>query len=117
MCIDQNADIQGEWGSNVEESPFAQVLWRAMTKKVLVVYNPSISFYSRIWCCYEIYLALKKRTENPAFAIHTIGIPDRKVKFDFEDHFGGHDGDRFVKLRCSDLERFRKGCCGGDALG
>jgi len=103
LCIDQNADIQGELGGSVEESPFAQVLWRAMTKRVLVVYNPAISLYSRIWCCYEIFLAIKKQTEDSTFTIQTIGIPARKVKNDFEDYFGGHDGDRFVKLRCSDI--------------
>merc|ERR1719188_2063273 len=75
LCIDQNADIQGELGGSVEESPFAQVLWRAMTKKVIVLYNPEISLYTRIWCCYEIFLAIKKQTEDSAFTIGTIGIP------------------------------------------
>merc|ERR1712050_38124 len=102
LCIDQNADIQGELGNSVEESP-AQVLWRAMTKKVLVVYNPAINLYTRIWCCYEIFLAIKKQTENSDFTVQAIGMPARKVKSDFEDHFGGQDGERFVKLRSSDI--------------
>ena len=64
MCVDHNADIQGVLGSRVEESPFAQVLLSAKTKETLVVYNPAIGLETRIWCCYEIYLAIKYDDHN-----------------------------------------------------
>merc|ERR1712113_993551 len=32
-----------------------------------------------------------------------MGVPARKTKNDFENFFGGHDADRFWKLRSSDI--------------
>eukprot|EP00929_Paragymnodinium_shiwhaense_P101242 TRINITY_DN64188_c0_g1_i1.p1 TRINITY_DN64188_c0_g1~~TRINITY_DN64188_c0_g1_i1.p1 ORF type:complete len:630 (-),score=121.51 TRINITY_DN64188_c0_g1_i1:19-1908(-) len=52
----QNLDI-GQLISVPSKSPFSLAL--RQSEYMLVIPNSSVSIYSRIWCCYEAYLALE----------------------------------------------------------
>jgi len=54
----QNGDVGAMLGRNPMESPFARAL--ATAKYVLVIPNRRQSLYTRLWCVFEIHLALKR---------------------------------------------------------
>lgn len=54
----QNGDIRSMLGDNPGESPFAKALETA--KYVLVVPNQHQSLYSRLWCVFEMDMALQR---------------------------------------------------------
>lgn len=51
----QNLDISELLNVPIEKSPFAKALNSA--KCVIVIPNRFVSIYTRLWCCYEAYLA------------------------------------------------------------
>eukprot|EP00434_Breviolum_minutum_P039835 symbB.v1.2.035380.t1/scaffold4749.1/size37708/2 len=53
----QNLDLDEFIGGNLLQSAFALALHRAT--HLLVVPNPSVGVYSRLWCVYEAYLGAK----------------------------------------------------------
>lgn len=63
LAIDQNADITAVIGDEGPmNSPFARVLQQA--DEVLVVHNKAVNLYARVWCVYEMYLALQTQSER-----------------------------------------------------
>ena len=72
LGINQNADIGGELGSDVLASPFALALKGC--EQFVVIQNLKVALYSRVWCCLEAYLALKRREDHPEFSIRTFGM-------------------------------------------
>lgn len=66
--VNQNADIAGELGDSPQESPFAVVLRSAL--EVVIVFNDHVDLYSRVWCCYEMYLALEWEKD-----VRSVGNP------------------------------------------
>merc|ERR1712216_723277 len=55
FSINQNADIQGELGTSVLESPFAAVLGNV--QQLVVLFNLSTDLYTRVWCVLEGFIA------------------------------------------------------------
>jgi hypothetical protein len=68
LSINQNADISGELGASPEESPFAKVMKQA--DQVVVVFNDMTDLYRRVWCCFEMFLALDWKKD-----VRAIGAP------------------------------------------
>ena len=63
LAIDQNADITAAIGDEGPmNSPFARVLRQA--DEVLVVHNKAVNLYARVWCVYEMHLALQTQSER-----------------------------------------------------
>lgn len=68
FAVNQNANISEELGSNPEESPFAKVMREAL--EVVVVFNDTVDLYSRVWCCFEMFLALEWQKD-----VRAVGAP------------------------------------------
>lgn len=78
LSIDQNASIQGTLGSDVLQSPFARVL--EQSAEMLIVYNPRVMLYSRVWCCLEAHIGAKKSAAG-TLRLRAFGIgPDQIYK-------------------------------------
>ena len=80
----QNLDLEEFIGGNLNESAFALALRKA--SYLLVVPNPSMEVYSRLWCVFEAYLGAKwnkiyllpvvpDRRETYRYWFRTIGCP------------------------------------------
>eukprot|EP00747_Dinoflagellata_sp_TGD_P058647 gnl/TRDRNA2_/TRDRNA2_151214_c0_seq2.p1 gnl/TRDRNA2_/TRDRNA2_151214_c0~~gnl/TRDRNA2_/TRDRNA2_151214_c0_seq2.p1 ORF type:complete len:340 (-),score=65.68 gnl/TRDRNA2_/TRDRNA2_151214_c0_seq2:86-1105(-) len=82
FAINQNANIQGELGGDVLQSPFAKVLTQC--DKVVVLFNMSRSLYTRVWCVLEMYLATKKQADEPIFIIEAVGVQGKDQTMDKE---------------------------------
>lgn len=80
FAINQNANIQGELGTTILESPFAKVL--LASQRVIVLFNLSMDLYTRVWCVLEGYLAAKKLNDDPTFTILPVGIQGAGQAFD-----------------------------------
>eukprot|EP00747_Dinoflagellata_sp_TGD_P222886 gnl/TRDRNA2_/TRDRNA2_94557_c0_seq1.p1 gnl/TRDRNA2_/TRDRNA2_94557_c0~~gnl/TRDRNA2_/TRDRNA2_94557_c0_seq1.p1 ORF type:complete len:347 (+),score=61.78 gnl/TRDRNA2_/TRDRNA2_94557_c0_seq1:107-1147(+) len=103
FAINQNANIAGELGSDVMESPFAQVL--RSCRQVIVVYNPVVDLYSRVWCCLEIYLAVQKEeTEPDTFSIKTVGMVPLSVHSAFRDAIGPENREN-IKILATEIRQ------------
>ncbi|CAJ1344624.1 unnamed protein product, partial [Effrenium voratum] len=50
----QNLDMERLLAVDISESPFAKALQKS--SHLLVVPNPTVGVYSRLWCVYEAYL-------------------------------------------------------------
>ena len=78
LAIDQNADIQAAIGDGgPSSSPFAKVLQQS--DEVLVVHNKTINLYSRVWCVYEMHLALQTQAkrveaEEATLQLRSVGM-------------------------------------------
>ncbi|CAL1160176.1 unnamed protein product [Cladocopium goreaui] len=79
----QNLDLDEFIGGNLSESAFALALQKA--SYLLVVPNPSMGVYSRLWCVFEAYLGAKwnkiyllpvvpDRQETCTYWFQTVGI-------------------------------------------
>lgn len=57
MANPQNLDISAFIGGDLLQSPFARALDKA--SHLLVVPNPTVAVYSRLWCVFEAYLGVQ----------------------------------------------------------
>ena len=80
----QNLDLEQFLGGPLMQSPFALALQEAT--HLLVVPNPSIGVYSRLWCVFEAYLgakwnkiyllpAMPDRKQTLKRWLHRVGLP------------------------------------------
>lgn len=90
LAIAQNADIQGELGSDIMQSPFAVVLSKC--RQMIVVYNPDTDLYSRVWCCLEIYLGTQQQDDSEGdFVVQCAGVPPRKFSYECHQSIGRYN--------------------------